>query len=237
MIELNVWQLRGETNSPTRNRPPRKRLVNLPVRNPTPSICSTHRHAGLTEFLSSDWIFWVQQLDARLIGIPRRQLRQKPAIQLHYCNILITPMFFRVDRRPNRTQMAGDDCLDLRCGFGLAFSQQSTAARLITFGGLLAVSNILLSYSYHAYQSEVYPTRVRARAIGFVYSFKPPLHCVQQLHDRVLPAKIWNRRRVFFYRIRDVNRRARGRLLGPAPAGRPWRTLRNNFKHVWLAKQ
>lgn len=56
-------------------------------------------------------------------------------------------------------------------GFGLAFSQQLTAARLITFGALLAVSNILLSYSYHAYQSEVYPTRVRARAIGFVYSF------------------------------------------------------------------
>lgn len=55
--------------------------------------------------------------------------------------------------------------------FGLAFSQQSTALRIIAFGGLLAASNLLLSYSYHAYQSELYPTRVRARAIGFVYSF------------------------------------------------------------------
>jgi putative MFS transporter len=55
--------------------------------------------------------------------------------------------------------------------FGLAFSQQSAAPGLITFGVLLALSNVLLSYSYHAYQSELYPTRMRARAVGFVYSF------------------------------------------------------------------
>jgi putative MFS transporter len=55
--------------------------------------------------------------------------------------------------------------------FGLVFSQQATAASLITFGVLLALSNVLLSYSYHAYQTELYPTRVRARAVGFVYSF------------------------------------------------------------------
>jgi putative MFS transporter len=55
--------------------------------------------------------------------------------------------------------------------FGLVFSQQSAAPGLITFGALLALSNVLLSYSYHAYQSELYPTRVRARAVGFVYSF------------------------------------------------------------------
>jgi MFS transporter, putative metabolite:H+ symporter len=36
---------------------------------------------------------------------------------------------------------------------------------------LLSMSNVLLSYSYHAYQSELYPTRMRARATGFVYSF------------------------------------------------------------------
>ena len=29
----------------------------------------------------------------------------------------------------------------------------------------------MLSYSFHAYQSELFPTRVRARAVGFVYSF------------------------------------------------------------------
>jgi putative MFS transporter len=28
-----------------------------------------------------------------------------------------------------------------------------------------------LSYSYHAYQAELFPTRIRARAVGFVYSW------------------------------------------------------------------
>jgi MFS transporter, putative metabolite:H+ symporter len=55
--------------------------------------------------------------------------------------------------------------------FGLLFSFQFTALRLIILGGFLTVSNGLLSYGYHTYQSELYPTRVRARAIGFVYSF------------------------------------------------------------------
>jgi MFS transporter, putative metabolite:H+ symporter len=55
--------------------------------------------------------------------------------------------------------------------FGLLFSQQSAAASLVLFGALVTISNIVLSYSYHAYQTELYPTRIRARAVGFVYSF------------------------------------------------------------------
>ncbi len=55
--------------------------------------------------------------------------------------------------------------------FGLAFAQQSTPVLLVAFGALITVSNILLSYSYHAYQTTLYPTRIRARAVGFVYSF------------------------------------------------------------------
>jgi putative MFS transporter len=55
--------------------------------------------------------------------------------------------------------------------FGLLFSQQSAPAQLVLFGALVTVSNIVLSYSYHAYQTELYPTRIRARAVGFVYSF------------------------------------------------------------------
>jgi putative MFS transporter len=55
--------------------------------------------------------------------------------------------------------------------FGLLFSRQSSAVMLITLGVLISASNNLLSFGYHAYQSELYPTRVRAKAIGFVYSF------------------------------------------------------------------
>jgi putative MFS transporter len=36
---------------------------------------------------------------------------------------------------------------------------------------LITTTNNLLSYAYHAYQAELFPTRIRARAVGFVYSF------------------------------------------------------------------
>ncbi len=55
--------------------------------------------------------------------------------------------------------------------FGLLFSKQSSAAMLIVVGVLITASNNLLSYSFHTYQAELFPTRVRARAVGFVYSF------------------------------------------------------------------
>jgi putative MFS transporter len=55
--------------------------------------------------------------------------------------------------------------------FGLLFVRQSRPALLILFGVLITTSNNLLSYSYHAYQAELFPTRIRARAVGFVYSF------------------------------------------------------------------
>lgn len=56
-------------------------------------------------------------------------------------------------------------------GFGLLFAQQRMAATIILLGIAITMSNNLLSYSYHAYMAEVFPTRIRARAIGFAYSF------------------------------------------------------------------
>jgi len=55
--------------------------------------------------------------------------------------------------------------------FGLLFARQTATAWLITLGMLITFSNNLLSYSFHAYQAELFPTRIRARAIGFVYSW------------------------------------------------------------------
>jgi putative MFS transporter len=55
--------------------------------------------------------------------------------------------------------------------FGLFFARQTSTAWLIAFGMLITLSNNLLSYSLHAYQAELFPTRIRARAIGFVYSW------------------------------------------------------------------
>ena len=55
--------------------------------------------------------------------------------------------------------------------FGLLFAQQTTAAGIIVFGVLITLCNNWMSFSFHAYQAELYPTRIRARAVGFVYSW------------------------------------------------------------------
>ena len=54
---------------------------------------------------------------------------------------------------------------------GILFGQMTGAALLIFFGVLLTLANNILSFSCHAYQAELYPTRIRALAVGFVYSF------------------------------------------------------------------
>jgi MFS transporter, putative metabolite:H+ symporter len=54
--------------------------------------------------------------------------------------------------------------------FGMAFSQLAVAGLLILCGVLLTASNMTMSYAYHAYQTEVFPTSIRARASGLVYS-------------------------------------------------------------------
>ena len=55
--------------------------------------------------------------------------------------------------------------------FGLLFAQQRTAGGIIFSGVLITLSSNWMSFSYHTYQSELYPTRIRARAVGFVYSW------------------------------------------------------------------
>src|SRR6266851_4562704 len=54
--------------------------------------------------------------------------------------------------------------------FGTAFSQFTEPALLILCGVLLTAANMTMSYAYHAYQTEVFPTSIRARASGLVYS-------------------------------------------------------------------
>jgi putative MFS transporter len=55
--------------------------------------------------------------------------------------------------------------------FGLLFTRAREPWAIIAIGVAITLCNNLLSYSYHAYQAEVFPTSIRARAVGFVYSF------------------------------------------------------------------
>jgi MFS transporter, putative metabolite:H+ symporter len=54
-------------------------------------------------------------------------------------------------------------------GFLLALARMSWA--IIACGALVTLANTWFSSAFHAYQSELYPTRMRAKAVGFVYSW------------------------------------------------------------------
>jgi len=73
------------------------------------------------------------------------------------------------DRFERKWQIAGA-ALGI-AAFGLLFAQQSTAAGVIICGVLITLCNNWMSFSFHAYQAELYPTRIRAQAVGFVYSW------------------------------------------------------------------
>jgi putative MFS transporter len=55
--------------------------------------------------------------------------------------------------------------------FGLCFSQQISLPGVVTFGVLVTLSANFMSFAFHAYQAELYPTRIRAQGVGFVYSW------------------------------------------------------------------
>jgi putative MFS transporter len=55
--------------------------------------------------------------------------------------------------------------------FGLLFATHTAPLELVVLGILITLMNSLLGYSSHAYQAELFPTRMRARAVGFVYSW------------------------------------------------------------------
>ncbi len=55
--------------------------------------------------------------------------------------------------------------------FGLLFAWQTSAVGIVICGLLITLCNNWLSFSFHAYQAELYPTRIRAQAVGFVYSW------------------------------------------------------------------
>jgi putative MFS transporter len=54
---------------------------------------------------------------------------------------------------------------------GLVFGATREAAVIVAMGLGLQLSNNIMSYSFHAYQQELFPTGIRARAAGFVYSW------------------------------------------------------------------
>ena len=64
--------------------------------------------------------------------------------------------------------MLGTGSVALALGMALI---TGSALGVIVCGVLITLCNNWMSFSFHAYQAELYPTRIRARAVGFVYSW------------------------------------------------------------------
>jgi MFS transporter, putative metabolite:H+ symporter len=52
-----------------------------------------------------------------------------------------------------------------------AFAFANSPALLILIGIAFTLAANVMSYAYHGYQAELFPTRIRSRAVGFVYSW------------------------------------------------------------------
>ncbi|HEY7981610.1 MAG TPA: MFS transporter [Candidatus Eremiobacteraceae bacterium] len=54
---------------------------------------------------------------------------------------------------------------------GLAFAAMRAPWAIVCIGLALTLANNWFSCAFHAYQAELYPTRIRAQAVGFVYAW------------------------------------------------------------------
>ena len=77
--------------------------------------------------------------------------------------------YFLGDRLERKWIIVASAGVILVCG--LIFGQASGSALIIAMGVGLTLAANIMSFSFHAYQQELFPTGIRARAAGFVYSW------------------------------------------------------------------
>jgi putative MFS transporter len=77
--------------------------------------------------------------------------------------------FLIADRFERKYVIVTMACSNVICG--LVFSQVRHPTLIIAMGVCLTLAGNIISYSYHLYQQELFPTGIRSRAAGFVYSW------------------------------------------------------------------
>ena len=95
---------------------------------------------------------------------------------LHYSSIIaiVTPLgpllaMRFADSIERKRQIVALAIASAACALSLAFLTAPWA--IVTFGALVTLVLTWFSCAFHAYQSELYPTGIRAGAVGFVYSW------------------------------------------------------------------
>ena len=112
----------------------------------------------------SNWL--PSLLEARGTGLTR-SLGYTALIALSY-PLLPFLFSFTADRFERKWQICAGAALTAVAG--LLFVAQTRAAGLLACGLAVTVGNNLAGYSSHTYRSELFPTGIRARGIGLVYS-------------------------------------------------------------------
>jgi len=69
--------------------------------------------------------------------------------------------------------------------FGTTFAHMRNPLFIILFGSLITVANNWFGSLFHTYQAELYPTRIRGKAVGFVYSWRQAQRDLCGLRDCV----------------------------------------------------
>lgn len=59
----------------------------------------------------------------------------------------------------------------LAAGLGIGFGNSVAPVAVVGFGAFLTLANYWFSAAFHAYQAELFPTRLRATGVGFTYSW------------------------------------------------------------------
>lgn len=73
------------------------------------------------------------------------------------------------ERIERKWQLVG--CAVMVAVAGVLFGLARDPLPILLFGGLVTIANNWLIGIFHTYQAELYPTRIRARAVGFVFSW------------------------------------------------------------------
>jgi putative MFS transporter len=77
--------------------------------------------------------------------------------------------FFIADRFERKSVIVSMAGMNIVCG--LIFSQVTDKLWIIVLGVCLTLAGNIISYNFHLYQQEIFPTAIRSRAAGFVYSW------------------------------------------------------------------
>ncbi|MCX5542450.1 MFS transporter [Paraburkholderia sp. CNPSo 3076] len=73
------------------------------------------------------------------------------------------------ERFQRKWQLVG--CAIVVAVAGVMFGQVRDPVPILLFGSAVTIANNWLIGIFHTYQAELYPTRIRARAVGFVFSW------------------------------------------------------------------